>query len=43
MAEKTYAGSIKNQGSQVVEAPLSSKGSKGKGVVKTGTDLRGGK
>ena len=43
MAEKTYAGSIKNQGSQVVEAPLSVAGSKGKGTVKTGGDLRGGK
>lgn len=43
MAEKTYAGQIKNQGSQVVEAPLGCKGSKGKGSVKTGTDLRSGK
>ncbi len=41
--KKTYAGQVKNQGSQTVEAPLGSKGSKGKGTVKTGTDLRSGK
>ena len=43
MAEKTYAGSIKNQGSQVVEAPFATKGNKGKGIFKTGGDLRTGK
>lgn len=38
----TYAGSIKNQGSQVVEAPFSTGEKKGKTVVKTGNDLRNG-
>lgn len=39
----TYAGSIKNQGSQVVEAPIAADGKKGNTVVKTGNDLRCGK
>lgn len=47
MAEKkgkpTYAGSIKNSGSQVVEPLFDVKGGKGKNVVKTGDDLRNGK
>lgn len=38
----TYAGSIKNQGSQVVNAPLAADGKKGNTVVKTGNDLRNG-
>lgn len=42
MADKGYAGKIKNQGSQVVPAPAQSGGKK-HGVVKTSkTDLRGG-
>ena len=40
MAEKTYAGSIKNTGAQVVKAPFSGDNKKGSGTVKTGNDLR---
>lgn len=45
MADKTYAGSIKNTGAQVVKAPFSGDNKKGKSTVKTGNDLRnnGGK
>lgn len=39
----TYAGSIKNCGAQKVNAPLPTDSKKGKGTVKTGTDLRSGK
>ena len=39
----TYAGSIKNQGSQVVKAPLGDSTKQGKTVVKRGKDLRTGK
>lgn len=39
----TYAGSIKNQGSQVVKAPLGNNTNQGKTVVKKGKDLRAGK
>lgn len=42
MANKGYAGKIKNGGSQVVKAPSQTKDHK-KGVVKTGNDLRTGK
>lgn len=43
MAEKkTYAGSIKNQGTQVVESLYSTQKAKGKTIVKTGDDLRNG-
>ena len=40
--KKTYAGSVKNQGTQVVEALFSTNKAKGKTVVKTGDDLRNG-
>lgn len=43
MADKTYAGSIKNTGAQVVKAPISGDNKKGNGTVKTGNDLRGSK
>lgn len=43
MAEKTYAGKIKNSGSQKVVAPYPANSKKGTGKVKTGTDLRSGK
>jgi hypothetical protein len=43
MADKTYAGSIKNTGAQVVKAPFSGDNKKGNGTVKTGNDLRGSK
>lgn len=39
----TYAGSIKNQGSQVVKAPFGNSANQGKTVVKKGKDLRTGK
>lgn len=42
MADKGYAGSIKNTGSQVVAAPKQLTNPK-KGTVKTGKDLRTGK
>ena len=38
-----YEGKIKNTGVQIVKAPITGNGSKGKGTVKTGTDLRSGK
>jgi len=43
MAEKGYEGTITNAGAQKVKAPQAKQAPKGKGVVKTGTDLRGGK
>lgn len=43
MAEKGYAGKIKNSGTQVVKAPYGGGEKKGKSVVKTGNDLRTGK
>ena len=43
VAKKTYAGSIKNVGSQVVKAPLATDAKKGNGNVKKGEDLRSGK
>jgi len=43
MEDKTYAGSIKNTGAQVVKAPFSGDNKKGNGTVKTGNDLRGSK
>ena len=42
MANKGYEGKISNSGAQSVKAPFSST-KKGKGTVKTGTDLRTGK
>ena len=42
MKTNSYIGSIKNQGTQVVKAPVQVTGSK-KGTVKTGGDLRNGK
>ena len=42
MANKSYAGKIKNGGSQVVKAPSQHTDPK-KSTVKTGKDLRGGK
>ena len=38
-----YIGAINNSGVQVVKAPIQSNGGKGKTVVKSGGDLRGGK
>ena len=43
MAKNGYAGKIANTGTQVVKAPLSANTKKGKGTVKTGSDLRNGK
>ena len=43
MAEYPYAGKIKNQGQQRVEAPYKTKGEKGVTVKHTGSDLRSGK
>ena len=43
MAEKGYAGKIKNSGTQVVKGPYSGGQKKGKSTVKTGDDLRTGK
>ena len=42
MAKNGYAGKISNAGAQVVKAPLNASAKKGKGTVKTGSDLRGG-
>lgn len=42
MADKGYAGKIKNSGSQVVQAPYAGK-STAKGTVTKGNDLRSGK
>ena len=39
----TYAGSIKNQGSQIVNPPLGQNSTKGKTVAHKGKDLRSGK
>lgn len=41
MAEKTYADTIRNTGTQVVPAPKGPSAPK-KGTVKKGGDLRGG-
>ena len=38
-----YAGSIKNTGSQKVQAPFATEAGKGKSTVQKGTDLRSGK
>ena len=35
-----YIGKIKNSGVQVVKAPQSGNGKKGKSTIQTGTDLR---
>ena len=43
MANKGYAGKIKNSGTQKVQAPFSQGKTSGKSTVKTGTDLRSGK
>ena len=40
MAEKEYAGAIKNAGAQIVKGPYASGSKKGKAGVKTGDDLR---
>lgn len=40
MENKGYKGKISNSGTQVVKAPNQVTESKGKKVVKTGTDLR---
>lgn len=42
MEKNGYVGSIKNGGTQVVQAPHQSVDQK-KGTVKTGSDLRSGK
>lgn len=42
MKEYSYAGKIKNSGTQIVQAPKQSTNQK-KGTVKTGGDLRSGK
>lgn len=39
----TYAGAIKNQGTQTVKAPFGDNSSKAKPVVHKGKDLRSGK
>ena len=39
----TYAGSVKNQGSQIVKAPLADNTKGGKTTLKKGNDLRTGK
>lgn len=41
-SKNPYAGKIGNTGSQVVKAPYSGNVSKGKSVVKSGSDLRAG-
>jgi hypothetical protein len=41
--ETTYAGTIKNQGTQTVKAPFGDNASKAKPVVHKGKDLRSGK
>jgi hypothetical protein len=43
MAEKGYAGKIKNTGTQVVKGPYTGGNKKGTKTVKTGKDLRSGK
>ena len=43
MSQKSYAGAIKNIGSQVVKAPFATEGKKGSTVKTTGNDLRNGK
>jgi hypothetical protein len=43
MAEKGYAGKIKNTGVQNVKGPYAGGQKKGKSTVKTGNDLRNGK
>ena len=44
MSQKpTYAGSIKNSGTQVVKAPFQTEVKKGQTVKTTGNDLRSGK
>ena len=43
MAEKGYAGKIRNTGTQVVKGPCAGGQKKGKSAVKTGKDLRSGK
>ena len=43
MAEKGYAGKIRNTGTQVVKGPYAGGQKKGKSTVKTGKDLRSGK
>ena len=43
MAEKGYAGKIKNTGTQIVKGPFTGSQKKGKKAVKTGRDLRSGK
>lgn len=43
MAEKGYAGKIKNTGTQVVKGPYTGGQKKGKSTVKTRKDLRTGK
>lgn len=43
MSKPTYAGSIKNTGTQVVKAPFAQDGKKGTTVKKVGNDLRTGK
>ena len=43
MAEKGYAGKIKNTGTQSVKGPYAGGQKKGKAAVKTGNDLRNGK
>lgn len=41
--KETYTGRISNSGSQIVKAPVKPVTNKGKGSVKKGDDLRGGK
>lgn len=41
--KEDYAGRISSSGAQVVKAPMPPQTTKGKGTVKTGSDLRGGK
>ena len=43
MAEKGYAGKIRNTGTQNVKGPFALSQKKGKKNVKTGRDLRSGK
>ena len=43
MADKTYAGKIKNSGAQIVKGPFAGGAKKGKSTVKRGDDLRTGK
>ncbi len=40
---KSYIGRIRNSGAQVVKGPCADSGRGGKGSVKSGGDLRGGK